>query len=271
MSTVQPASTTKSTKAAPRSPNYPYVDLQRAVELAGKFYEKYKTHSTPEKLAAECWGYSAKSSGTQRVVGALVDYGLVTVKQNAAPLGRELAITENARKVILKAEGYEAILANMAISPPIYGDLWQKYGAEIPPESLIQQYLIFTKKFNDDSAKHVSGSFKRTVAYANPSKMNKFEDMAEEEEGENESAASSSGNFAKIDDSGSTQTEKGKGAPPSKPNMVDTQEMKFPLSKGREAILYVPKGMTGKDFELLSGYLKLAENASLANEEDPES
>lgn len=271
MSTDQSASTAKNTKAAPRSPNYPYVDLQRAVELATKFYEKYKTHSTPEKLAAECWGYSAKSSGTQRVVGALVDYGLVTVKQNAAPLGRELAITENARKVILKADGYEAILANMAVSPPIYGDLWQKYGAEIPPESLIQQYLIFTKKFNDDSAKHVSGSFKRTVAYANPSKMNKFSDEGGEKSEENENADNSSGNFVKADDSESRQAEKNKSFVPSKPNMTDTQEMKFPLSKGREAVLYVPKGMTGKDFELLSGYLKLAENASLANEENPES
>ena len=75
-----------------RSPNYPYIDLGKAVELAGKLYEKAQRHAMPiASIKTDVWGMTAKSSHGDQSLGAVKAFGLVEV--SASRLGRNLVMT----------------------------------------------------------------------------------------------------------------------------------------------------------------------------------
>ena len=89
-----------------RSPAYPSINIDEAVERARVLYEKEGEHPALVRTAAAHWGYKPKSSGGLMVISALKAYGLLIDEGSGAD-----------RKVRLSDDGIAIVQDEREISP----------------------------------------------------------------------------------------------------------------------------------------------------------
>src|SRR5688572_24804114 len=82
-----------------RSPAYPFISLQKAVERAQTFYQIERRHAAPMGAAAKAWGYGEKSSGGLQTVSALKQYGLMLDEGEGDQ--RKVRLTDRAFRILL--------------------------------------------------------------------------------------------------------------------------------------------------------------------------
>lgn len=156
-------------RARHRSPNYPFISLERAIERAKQIYEPDKRHEVPIAVASKNrWDYKYPGSQCDQTVAALKAYGLVDV--NGAGDGRTIRISDRAYRILAGAQDAPERIKDAALAPLIHAELWQKYSSQgIPANDLIRHYLLFDREngtFNDDVVDGVIERFKDTISFA---------------------------------------------------------------------------------------------------------
>jgi hypothetical protein len=152
-----------------RSPNYPVVGLQKAVERSQELYAKYKRAWVPIHIAQELWGYRPHGGAGNQAVAALKAYGLVDVEGDGK--SRKVRLTETAYRIVLSSPDRPDLLKKAAISPPIHNELWERYKAEehFPDDELIRHYLQWDRPggtFNADAVDSFIENFRSSLRYA---------------------------------------------------------------------------------------------------------
>lgn len=82
-----------------RNPLYPYIGLETAEQLIRKLYKASAFYEVPANHALEVMGYSADSSSGDRVLSALLKYGLLEDKGSANQ--KSVWLSELAKTIIL--------------------------------------------------------------------------------------------------------------------------------------------------------------------------
>src|SRR4051794_10580533 len=103
--------------AKTRSPNFPYIPLEQALERIRTVWDREGRQSAAPETLAGHWGYSEKSSGGRQTVGALRHSGLLEGR------GADLRVTELAQSIILGEPGSKQWLQDVqeaALSPAIH-------------------------------------------------------------------------------------------------------------------------------------------------------
>lgn len=153
-----------------RSPAYPSVDLETAIEKGRGLYDFAKRSSVPISSMLPRWGYeSGASANGMKLVAALKSYGLVSDSGQKAQ--RQIAITDRMFTIIhaLKdSVDYVDAIQSAALSPPIYQYLYDKYGhvEKMPHEEAVQSHLILEKKFNEAAVKGILADYKATLVFS---------------------------------------------------------------------------------------------------------
>jgi hypothetical protein len=134
-----------------RSPQFPYVGLQRAVELTAAFYAKAKKYEVALSGAAKDWQLSATSSSLGRVAAALQSFGLVELSGSGDT--RRVKITEAGWRVIEdpRPEERRRLLEKAAVNPPVFAEYAEKWAGGRPDDD----HAIFQLKergFTDEGA-----------------------------------------------------------------------------------------------------------------------
>lgn len=155
-------------KAHHRSPSYPSVDLEDAIELAQKFHDQAKRTVVPSQHVAAYWGFSTSSSGWRLALAALKQYGLV--ESVGSKKSGEVKLTDLALSIILDTrpnsrERTEAV-KQAALAPEIYKELWLHWGGNVPDDDTFRTYLTLNKGFNENSVPGFISDFKKTIAFA---------------------------------------------------------------------------------------------------------
>jgi len=154
-----------------RNPAFPALNLERAMELAERIYERESRKPMAPETAAKHWGYSIKSSGAQQSMSALKQFGLLMEEGDGN--ARKLRLSELALKIIIgkrtSAAGFVQALQEAALSPKLYAELWEKADEHgLPSDIELEHYLLLERKppFYEDAVKGVISDFKSTVALA---------------------------------------------------------------------------------------------------------
>lgn len=159
----------KSTKAPRfRSPNYPVVNLEKAVEKADQLYRKSQTHPCPIGLAQKLWGYSEHSSSGDQCVAALRAFGVIEVAETGRD--RQIRVSETGRRIVLNSMDRPDLLKQAALRPSIHAELWSKYGGNPPADELVRHYLVFDRPegtFSTEAAPTVIARFRESIGFAN--------------------------------------------------------------------------------------------------------
>ena len=135
-----------------RSPAYPAIDLEDAISKAIKVWEKANRHAVTVDVIGTYWGYDAKSSAGISASSAMKKYGLLV--EEGSKDNRTVKLSELGIKLIYKPDldspEHKAALAEAALNPSIHLELWNRYGGDLPDDSVIKRYLVVDRKFNAD-------------------------------------------------------------------------------------------------------------------------
>lgn len=221
-----------------RSPNYPSMSLEKAIERAKEIYDAEKRHDVPIRVAFSHWGFQASSSGGNQCVAALRAYGLINVKGNGDD--REISVSDSGYRIILNAPDRTDLIKQAALLPPIHGEIWKKYQQDgLPTDENLRHYLTFDKNFNPDSVDSFIAQLRATFGYggltAGAIHVNVADSMQTKDGGSQVSTNINTGmDFVRT-----------------AANVVGKKDFPIYLTENKTAILSIPAPLTEDDFRLL--------------------
>jgi len=159
-----------------KSPPFPSIPLQKAVERAAQLYASERDHFVPVSSAARAWNMSPTSSAPIQTVGALKQYGLITDEGTGAT--RKVRLTHDALRIVLDKVPNSAdrlrALERCFLAPKAFSELWQQYGKNLPSDQTVLNYLTLERKltglapFSELGAIELLSNYLSTMAFVAP-------------------------------------------------------------------------------------------------------
>lgn len=151
-----------------RSPAYPAIPVQDAIQQAKALYDSQGKYPAPMALAFTAWGYSAKSSGGRDIRAALKYFGLITVEGDGD--SGKVKLTDDALRILLDEREDQtekkAIIRRVALNPAVHKKLLAEFPDGIVSDAAVEHFLVFGEDFNKSAAGAVVAEFKQTAAFA---------------------------------------------------------------------------------------------------------
>ena len=260
-----PAAASSSSTKKSRGPAVPTINLEKAIGLMKKVWEKEKRNAAPVPAIVTHWGYKPKSSGGFLAIASLKRFGLLD--EQGSNEKRTLALSRLALD-LLKNEStnpaeYVRSLKNAALNPKFHREMWTRYATELPSDQTIESFLVFDKHFSEDAAKSFIREYKDTIAFA---KLREGDTVTE------------TGDDGDSDNENKQEKPKEGSLPPIKPvktakssTPIMTENVRYlpiPLDIGDAPI---PVGMSEADFQLLLDTLNLWKKKIVIEEVPPTS
>ncbi len=150
-----------------RSPNYPTINIEKAITMVTGLYNKYQRHAVPAPLAMEAMGYSISSGRSQSMLASLAYFELVQVERGPIKT-KKVSISQLGFKIINYPDQNERrqAIQEAALKPVIFKKLHDKFPEEIPQDSLLKWELESTHGFNPKTIPDVIASFRETMDFA---------------------------------------------------------------------------------------------------------
>jgi hypothetical protein len=237
-----------------RSPGYPAINLEEALDKAKVMYQHDKRSSTTTAVLSSHWNYRATSSGAKLALAALKKFGLLD------PVGHkksgQVKLSDLALHILLDTQEdspeREKAIKTAALNPDIHRELWARWGPDIPSDATVKTYLVLEKGFNDVAVEDFLQEYKQTISFAKLDKSDKImEDGSPANDGmSNEMDESADQRFrGSFVGSSPGLVRSPAGAPGSVLNLP------VPLIGGGLATLSVPIPLTQENFEYLTKML----------------
>lgn len=160
-----------------RSPAYPAITLQKAVERVAELHTTTLQHAAPATVLANAWGYGNKSSGLFATIAALKQFGLL-IDEGSGPK-RRFQLTDRAIRIVRDpdpdSEKRREALRQAALSPKIHKELWEKYdiaGLSGSMDVALKSYLTVERSddgeapYSSAGADEVISEYKATFVFA---------------------------------------------------------------------------------------------------------
>lgn len=154
-------------KTKERSPNFPFISLQTALERAQEFYDKEKRGTAPYVVAAKHWDYSPTSSGALQTAAALKQYGLMADEGGGG--NRKMRLTDLALRILLDTRPdsveREQFKRQAALTPPVAAEIYEKWPTELPSPENLNHYLVLERGFSQQTALKVANIIKENETF----------------------------------------------------------------------------------------------------------
>ncbi len=169
-----------------RSPSYPSIDLETAINRCKELHDFAKKSPALVSAVLPRWGYKTeKSANGMKVIAALKSFGLI--EDSGRNAMRKVTLTDRSYRIIHGVPDTPVYLRDIqdcAMQPSIYRHLLETYGPVhlMPDDSVVGSYLILERKFNESAIGGFLQDYKSTMIYAN---INAEDSEAEDESGQN--------------------------------------------------------------------------------------
>lgn len=157
---------TAARKPKGRSPAYPAIDLETAIQRVRQLYDKEGRHATPVTTIASAWGYSSLNGAALGAIAALKKYGLLD--EEGASEDRKARLSRLADDIIGNPDEAKRTQAirEAALRPAIHQEMWDKYHNDLPSDRNLTWELTRDRGFTDRGAAEFIRVYKATIAYA---------------------------------------------------------------------------------------------------------
>lgn len=122
-----------------RSPNYPQLTLEEAMEKVRLVFNEEHFHAASREVIAKDMGFQGLSGPSQSAIAALKHYGLLEAH------GDGLHVSDDAVSLLELPEGEERrqrALANCAARPALFKEMLAEFGAEPPSDANLRHWLL---------------------------------------------------------------------------------------------------------------------------------
>ena len=240
-----------------RSPSYPALNLETAIERARDIYDNEKRHAAPVAVVAKHWGTTITNSSGLRGIAALKQFGLIV--EEGSGDDRHVRLTDRALDILIpqsrNSPDQQQAIRDAALSPKIHKKLWDHYRGHLPSDESLKAYLIRQHEFNDTHVQGFVKQIRETVAFARL-------DVAEN----NHTQEDDDANGSAAEDITQETTER--GAPMAARNQTPMTRQDsngpcilFPLSGGNVLEIRLRKKVSPKDFARIQQLIDLSENS----------
>ncbi len=150
------------TMARMRSPNFPSLSLEEAINSAKGIWDKNRKAQIPREAAAKDLGYTGLTGRSMQVLGALNQYGLIEI--TAKGLTR---VTQTAENIFIgfPDEVKRKAVTAAARTPTLFREIYDKFDGQVPGENAIRSFL-FQRGFTNEGVEKALKSFNATNRYA---------------------------------------------------------------------------------------------------------
>jgi len=149
-----------------RSPSYPSLTLEQAIDLAGKVHKANRTNVIDRETAARDMGYAGLTGRSLTVLASLAQYGLI----EKAGKGN-IKVTRRAVEIlhpVEEAHRAEAII-DAAESPALFRTLRERFPEGVPSENALRSFMV-QSDFNDVAIGPALSAYIETIAFAEKAK-----------------------------------------------------------------------------------------------------
>lgn len=145
-----------------RSPNFPKIPLEQAIELVSGLYKKTGKSQIRPEVCASALGYSGLNGAALTTIGALNQYGLLDRQR-----GEGIAVSQLAIKLIhpVNEAQKETSRREAVLSPRVFNELFTG-GFNHCAEDVLANHLI-QEGFTQDGARKAASVFKANIEFAN--------------------------------------------------------------------------------------------------------
>lgn len=243
----------KKTTGRIRSPSYPCIDLEAAIDKAGRLYDFGKLNPVLVSAILPQWGFNSKSANGMKVVATLKSFGLI--EDSGQKENRKIKLTNRAYRILKdhsNSKEREQAIKDAALNPEIYSWCWKRFGEleEMPTDEAIRSDLIFDKKFNESAVKAFLIDYKKSIKFSNLTKYDNLDVEKDEKAGiptdEIEVAESS------VEDGAITSPQK--VVIQTNPNEKLLQDV-VNLNNGQQIIIQYPSDLTPENYEDFTDWL----------------
>jgi hypothetical protein len=149
-----------------RSPSFPFISLERAIERARQFADNHKRSEARLVVVAPSWGYGAKSSGLLQTASALKQYGLIEDLGSGAD--RKIKLSELGWRILLDSRpgARDQAIRESATKPRLIAECLEKWTATRPSDGHCLSELQLDRGFNQEAAKVFLKVFDETISFA---------------------------------------------------------------------------------------------------------
>jgi len=151
-----------------RSPAYPFIPVQKAIEQARALHAQEGDYECPLPSALSAWGYGPKSSGGRQTLATMKYYGLIDISGEGDQ--RKIKVSDVARKIILDQREDDterrALIRRVALEPVAHRSLFNEYPNHLPSDGTAKHFLMFDLGFKPDAAAELWEEFKQTASHA---------------------------------------------------------------------------------------------------------
>lgn len=173
---AEPSTGTAKTKD--RSPSFPFIPLQTAIQRLDAFEKKFGRHPTPANKAGLAWGMKERSSQADQTLAALRSFGLI--KYDGSGPSRQATLTDDGRNYLRAQQETvkKELLKTCALRPKIIRKFWAAWSADRPPDEVALDRLVLDEKFSDQGARNFLRVYDETIAFAGLSSSDKIDPKA---------------------------------------------------------------------------------------------
>lgn len=160
-----------------RSPNYPSISLNDAIDLIRKVYQAEKRAKFPRETLAAHIGYSSLNGRALSKIGAIRAYGLIDGKEDALSVSRTaLAILEAPKD----SGDYADALHEAFNSPALFQRILEEYD-QTPSEQTLRWWLT-QQGYAGDAADKALASFLASQSFVNSVEVNHIRPVMTQED-----------------------------------------------------------------------------------------
>jgi len=169
-----------------RSPSYPIISLQAALERLTRFEATFGRHPAPALKVGMAWGIKERSSQANQVLAALKAFGLVDYQGSGKD--RKVVISESGRTYLRAQQESvrEGVIRKAALKPKAIAKFWPTWGADRPPDAICLDTLVLENGFNENAAPTFLRVYDETIAFAGLNDSDKIPDKASDLDGDEE-------------------------------------------------------------------------------------
>lgn len=164
MSDQTPTAVTK--KPRGRSPSYPAINLETAIDRVKVLYAKERQHPTPAETIVRHWGYKSFNGPASLSLAALKKFGLTVDEGTTA--ARRAAVSDLAVNILENPDPAKrrAAIQEAALRPTIHAELWHKYEANLPSDESLRWELTRERGFTPTGADEFIPEYRATISFA---------------------------------------------------------------------------------------------------------
>lgn len=249
----------KEQKIIQRSPGYPAVDLQTAIEKTKVLYSKINKSIVHADSILEAIGYSRTGGAGKLVLAAMRKYGLIEYKGKKDNLKGK--ITELGLDIILdEREGSTQrrnAIKRAALSPELFNEMFEYYDGSIPDNASLIYHLTRERNFSDTGAKKFIEHFRSTIEFAELQKNDIISDSQEDRDDSNDKPSNTIFDTMKESTKGNQMNPKPGTSDANAKKVID---FPIPLSLQSAIIIRSSFPMSEDDWTLMTNLLKSYKN-----------